>query len=185
MFKGMRLFVIVVTLIVSLSLIFGIQYLVKSRYLEEPFKEKVLSIKGIEKVSLTKEGNLSKVYLTLASDVDLKDAYQQVNQLAKEMLKNQSVVEIEEKTNDELQVLYEKMHFSIYEAIANGSYVQMRDQLNDLTSSYQLQDFQVQVDNFNVYLKLVSNDVVFCKVISQGDGELVSLNSQEGGESQW
>ena len=185
MFKGMRLIVVVLVLIVSLSLIFGVQYLVKSRYLEEPFKEKVLSIKGIEKVRLTKEDNLNKVYLSLAADVDLKDAYNLVNQLAVKMLKGQTVVEVETETSDELLALYEQMHFSIYEAIANGNYVQMQNQLKNFSSIHQLQGFQVQVDNFNVYLKLVDNDVVFCKVISQNNGEFVSLNSEKGGEPQW
>lgn len=184
MFKGIRLTIVIIALVVGLSVFLGGQYVVKTYHLEEPFKAEVLSMKGVEGVELTETGNSMKVRLTMNSDVRLQQVYQKVNELANEMLQQKITIEMDQKTSQEMEDLYQDMHFAIYEGIASGKFTAMSTQLKEIATTERVDDYQIQVDNDNVYLKVVADGEIFCTIIPRQSDRLVYMNS-EGGESQW
>lgn len=184
MFKGVRLTIVLIVLLVGLGVFLGGQYVVKTYHLEEPFKAKVLSMEGIESVELTETDKSMKVRLTLNSDVRLQEVYQTVNELANEMLNQKITIEMDQQISQELEDLYQEMHFAIYEGIASGKFTMMSTQLKEIATTEQVDDYQIQVDNNNVYLKVVADGEVFSKIIPRQSERLVYMNS-EGGESQW
>ncbi|AZR72556.1 hypothetical protein BBF96_03645 [Anoxybacter fermentans] len=182
--KGIRPVVVLIALIIGLVVIFGTQYMVQTKFLEEPFKKKVLSIDGIEDVKLIETENGKQVYLIMRSDVELKDAFLEVNRLAQEMLSGRIEIKIENQVSQDMKELYKRMHFVIYEGIASGKFTWMAAQLEAIGLEAQLQDLDVQVDNNFVYVKMIKNGEVFCKVVPR-KAEGLAYMKEERGESQW
>ena len=180
-FKGVRLTIVVVTLIVGLAVIFGGQYAVKTFYQEEPFKKRVLSIEGIEDVKLVEVKDGQKVYLTVNPEVDVKTAYRKTDEMAQEMLKGEVKVEVDNKSTAQLQDIYHKMHFAIYEGIASGKFTVMAENIEAIGQEIELQDLNVEVDNENVYLKFAKNNQVYTKVLPRKTQQIALQN--QGGES--
>ncbi len=189
MFKGIRPTIVAFVLVVGLIAFFGGQLVIKHFYLEKPFKEEVLSIEGVSNVRIENVGDMQKVYLTVDSAVELKEAYIKVNEFAQEMLQGQFVVEIENSASSEkMKKLYDEMHFAIYEGIARGQFTQMAAQVKEIAAEDQVENLDIKVDNSNVYLTMVKDGEIYSKVIARKTEQLAYLTGERdnrGGESQW
>lgn len=186
MMRGkIRPMVVILALVLGLAVIFGTQFAVKTYSFEKPFKEQVLSINGIKSVQITEGGQGKNIVLTLKPEVNLEEAYQQVAVIAQDKLRGQSTITIEDKTSTGIKNIYKQMHYSIYQGIASGEFTEMAVQIKNIAVANQLKNYDLRVDNNNVYLKLVKNGEVFCKVISRPIERVVAMNKNEGGGSQW
>jgi hypothetical protein len=177
--------VVVLALVLGLALIFGTQFAVKTYRLEEPFKAKVLSMDGIQNVQLVNATDGRRIIVTVETHVELAKAYHRIQELAKETLRGQSTIEINGKASARLTGIYQQMHFAIYEGIASGKFTQMADQLKGVAEVAHVEKYSVQVDQENVYLKLIENGEVFVKVVPRQMERVAYVNLNEGGESQW
>lgn len=177
--------IVVVAFVLGLAFIFGTQFAVKTYRLEEPFKAKVLSMDGIQNVQLVNTADGRKIILTVEPRVQLEKVYHDVQQLTKETLRGQSTIEINGKAGARLTGIYQQMHFAIYEGIASGQFTRMADQLKQVAEVTQVEKYSVQVDQENVYLKLVDKGEVLVKVVPRQMERLAQINQNKGGESQW
>lgn len=184
MLKKIRPMIVVATLVVSLAFIFGTQFAVKTYRLEEPFKQEVLSLQGVKDVQLVNTSDGRAIRLTLGQDVQLKDMYQHVEKLAKETWGENFTIEMKDTASAEMAEIYQEMHFAVYEGIASGKFTQMAAQMKEIANAVEVSDYELQVDNTNVYLKLVKDGEVFTQVIPR-QAERVAYITTEGGESQW
>lgn len=185
MHQKIRPMVVIIALVLGLAAIFGAQYVVKTYSFEKPFKEQVLSISGVKDVKIADSANGKKIYLTVSPNVDLENAYQKVTDIAQDKLRGQTTIEFDGNSSKGLQDIYKQMHYSIYQGIASGEFTQMAAQVKTIAAAGQLKDYDLRVDNNNVYLKLVKNKEVYCQVVPRQTEQVVAMNTNEGGGSQW
>lgn len=185
MSNKIRPVMVVAVLVMSLAAIFGVQYIVKTYRFEEPFKERVLSIEGIEGVRLENGADVTKIYLTMGMEVDVQKSFQEVTEVVNEMMKGKTAIEIEDRASSVMAEFYRQMHYSIYEGIASGRFTAMAEELKVIAGENRLDDYTLQVDNGNVYLKLVKDGEVFIKVVPRSGEQVAYQNTLKGGESQW
>lgn len=182
MFKGIRLKIVVLVLIISLLVIFGGQYILKFLYLEKQFKEKVLSIRGIEDLRIENLNKTQKIYLTLDSDVDLKEAYNQVSELSHKMLKQSFSLQIENvNISQQMEEIYDQMHLAIYEGIACGKFTQMAAQIREIADISEVEKLDIKVDSQNIYLKIVKDKQVYCQVVPRQEDQVAVADDIMGG----
>lgn len=182
MFKKIRINIVVLVLIISLLAIFGGQYIINFIYLEKQYREKALSIRGIEDLRVEDLDKTQIIYLTLDAEVDLPEAYHQVNELTQKMIKGSFSLRIENKhMSPGMKELYSQMHFAIYEAIAVGKFTQMAAQLQEIADMSQVKKLDIKVDSDNIYLKIVKDNEVFCQVVSRQRDRVAFVDDHTGG----
>ncbi|MCK4257716.1 MAG: hypothetical protein KAX49_01990 [Halanaerobiales bacterium] len=180
MFKGTRIVIVLVVLVLGLISIFGAQYFIKTYRFEEPFKEKVLAIEGIDQVNLIDTEDGKRIVLTLGNAVVLDEAFLKVEELAHQSLKGKIKIEIEDQASPTMKDLYHEMHFAIYEGITTGYFTQMVKRINEIGAENQVQDLDIKIDQNYVYLKLVKNGEMYSKIVTRNLGNLSYIGDQGG-----
>lgn len=148
------------TLILSLVILFGGQFLWNKYAVANPINKLFQNISGVESVTvgrLNEQGKNNervKVYIKLNKVPNLQNLYGEVADGLKQVDggKKYDIV-IQDTRTPELEQFYYAIHYSVQEAIFTGNFAAMAEHINAKASSAGV-DAQIYVDTKNIYLKM-------------------------------
>lgn len=181
-FKGIRLELAAVVLIISLVVFFGGNYYIQNYRTETLLKEDLSSIAEVENVEITNLDEKKQVSIAFNQVGNLQSLYQKVDSLLSDSLGSGNyIIKLENSDNKKLMTAYQEIHLSVYEAIITGRFTDLGSKIDELENRLELEAAEVSVDENNIYLKLSASGDEFYKVIKRSypTGEM----TLQGGES--
>ncbi|OPX86698.1 MAG: hypothetical protein A4E53_02730 [Pelotomaculum sp. PtaB.Bin104] len=170
--QGLKVPVIIFSLLLGLVVIFGIQWVYQKYSFQNPINTVLASNEAVDSFQVKTEGGIIKVTLAIKSDAELMKSYQTVQKdLAQKMGRRQYYLELTDSRDDQLQQLWYKCQFPVYQAIAQGSYQNMADELNreaGLAGS----EAKIYIDQQNLYIRLKKDGRTLDQVIARDPGQL-------------
>src|SRR6056297_3535324 len=113
-YKGINLNIVIIVIILVISIFFVGKYLLKLYNVEQPLFEKINAIEEVKEVKIVNGKEKIDIYLNLMSGVELYSLYQKVENVIKEEIEiDKSNILI--NNSSELEDIYYKIHFAIYE----------------------------------------------------------------------
>lgn len=149
------------TVIVTLSILFGGQFLWQQFAITKPMSQLAQGIDGVESASLDKNdknGTTVKINVTLANVTNLQKTYKALNDRITNVLghKNYQII-INDSHTPELEGLYYSIHLYIQEAIVTGNFGLMAERIQE-KSAVSGTKAQLFVDSKHIYVQLTNTN---------------------------
>lgn len=188
--KGVRIYVVLVVILVIMGILFGAQYFYQRYNVEEPlFKlySQTKLVDNIKNMKLEQQGDTVSVVLALNRTDNLRRAYQELYRSTGQVLGSQQFqMQIKDTRNKELENIYERSQFVIYEALIKGDFPQMAAAI-ERNAGNSGATARVFMDDQNVYVALYKNQNYLYEVVSRkavNSTDINRNNQQQMGSEQ-
>lgn len=150
----MRWPVVLVSLIVSLGLLFGGYKLVQQQTVVAPLDVALHAIAGVQSYTWTDASDGRHLTLMLSPDASLGQTYTAVVKTVRALAPNDTVVvDVKDDRSPALQALYDQVNLAVQEGMQTGHYLDMADHVTALATKANAKA-TVTVDGGHVYVSL-------------------------------
>lgn len=168
--KGLKIHVIIVSLLAGIALIFGAQYFYQRYSTEAPLNAALKSSQHVESFQLSSENNQLRVDIKIHHDANLMQAYKEVQkELSRIMGRKVYSVVLTDSRDDVLEQVWYQSQYAVYQAQSQGSFQEMADVVN-MEAQARGAEARVYIDQENIYLRLQHQGHTLDEVIPRGDG---------------
>ncbi|AEJ39841.1 hypothetical protein TPY_1660 [Sulfobacillus acidophilus TPY] len=157
-----QLIVVFVTMLATFALLRGAQWVYLTTAVKSPLVQTMGSIPGVERVSLTPNGEVTVV---LNPSADLMTVYRQVEVVATQTLGHTPTgISMVNHANPALVQLANNVRFEVAQGEATGQYVAMKNQIQAMAAQSHSQA-TVELGNTHLYITLRQGSHVLYDVI--------------------
>ncbi|MEJ6951638.1 hypothetical protein [Natronospora cellulosivora (SeqCode)] len=180
-FKGFKLNIIIVVFLLVIAVFFAGRYYYNVFSVERPIVEEILALDAVDDISLIEKQGKMDVIVKLIPGSDFFKTYQEIDIIMDEKLNNnRGNITIENHSTGDLEDLYYKLHYALYEGVNNKSFVAMEERINNIVIDNNIKDYRLWVDTQAVYLQLNNENSSFYKRIPYNTSIIVE--SEGGGQ---
>jgi len=153
--QGIKIHVVAVALGIALAAFLGAHWLYNSLNFKEPLKKELDTNTLVTDYKIEDSDNgLYQVSVTMKETENLMLAYRQIDDAVKEVMGNhQFVIKLIDQRDDQLVNLYYQGQFAIQEALMQGNFRDMADELNDSAGRVGVKS-KVFIDENNIYWQM-------------------------------
>ncbi|HHW91618.1 MAG TPA: hypothetical protein GX735_02840 [Firmicutes bacterium] len=167
-FKGLRVGIIFIAALLSFVLFFAGQSLYRRYFVLDPLLREVGAIEGVEGVQVlpAEEGKIFA--FQVAGGKDLAKVYGEIDgKLRKRLGKEAYAIILKDYRNKDLEEVYHRVHYAVYEAIARGNFMYLAEKVEEEARTYGIKDYRVTVDSERVYLQFEQDGFYLYEVVSR------------------
>lgn len=170
--KGLKVIVIVIAVVVTLALLFGIKFVNERFNIEKPLFKLYSETELVLKPSLERQGEITTISLTLKKTDNLFQAYRQINRETEKVLGDSKFeFKIEDNRSQALEDAFRSSQFVVYEALAKGNYTLIPAEVKKHAEAIGA-DARVYIDQENIYISLYKGDKYLYEVIPRKNPQL-------------
>ena len=165
--KGIKINIVILVIVGILILYFGVQYYNNIYRIEQPLENKLANLNGVEEVNLLSENDKITIDLKFNTNTAIYNTYIQTEKITENILRNEEYeITINNKLNKNLEQIYYDIHFHLYEGAVIGKFTNMIYEIDDIMIEHDFQNYNIYIDNNNIYMELVEKDNYYFKIIS-------------------
>jgi len=172
--QGLKIHVIVISVLISLAFFFGAQWLYNSLNYREPLKNKLDSNSNIVdyRVEETDDG-LYRLIVDIRETDNLMLTYREINDSVKQVMGKRSfVIELVDRPNKALNETLYQGGFAIQEALVRGNFREMARSL-DAYAEQRGAHSRVYIDDTNIYWHLTQGDNYVYEIVPRQQSTFV------------
>lgn len=170
--KGLKIPVIILSLLAGMALIFGMQWLYQKYSFQEPLNAALNGNKAVESFQVSNDDRLLRVSLTINYDADLMQSYKEVRkELTRTMGRRPYHLALNDSRDDVLKQVWYNSQYAIYQAVSQGSYQDMAAVVNR-EALVNGAEAKIYIDEENIYLRLKHQGHTLDEVIPRGTGPI-------------
>lgn len=173
--KGLKIHLIIFSLLAGIALIFGAQYFYQKYSTQGPLNAVLSSSQSVESYQLSSENSQLRVSIKIRYDANLMQAYKEVQKdLARVMGRKSYNMVLYDSRDEVLEQVWYQSQYAIYQAQSQGSLQEMADVVNREAQARGA-EAKIYIDQENIYLRLQHQghtlDEVIPRVAGQGAGD--------------
>lgn len=126
---------------------------------QTPVEQRIAATGLVDHVEWVERGKELKIYMKPAPD--LRQAYEELEKAAGDSVS----FSLSDNSSASLDLLYQTIEPTIYEAAVRGNFTFMADRVNEVVSTAGLDAYAVQVDEKRIYLSFHKGDDFLYRVI--------------------
>ncbi len=162
----MRLPIILVTLALTLAVLFGARWLYQSQAFDRPLGEAVRAVPGVADVVVGQQGDAVQVRVKAQDVPDLEQFVKSLWRAIDSVEPGQKVVlQLSDSRNRVLQDVYYSFNFYLQEAVATGRYSELPARLDQVATPDRVTRARVYVDTDYVYVQLHQGDASLYEIV--------------------
>ncbi|NLJ76281.1 MAG: hypothetical protein GX325_03350 [Peptococcaceae bacterium] len=168
--KGLKLHIIILSLLIGIGIIFGAQQMHRKYYIERPVNNVLSADEAIESYRLENEGGTLLISVKIKGDAGLMVPYQGIRKNLEQVMGSRSyVLELDDQRDDILDRVWYKSQYAVYQAQVRGSFIEMAEIINREASMNDV-EADITIDQEYIYLRLRHEDCTLDKIIPRGAG---------------
>ena len=183
--QGLKIPIIIVSLLTGLALIFGVQWLYQKYNYQEPLTAALSQNEAIDSFQIKNEGRQLQIHISVHYDHNLMQAYKELNKELSRILGRKSFqIILEDNPDDVLNQVWYNAQYAVYQAAFQGSFQDMARAVNREAQAFGVAA-QINLDQEKIYIRLKHQGHNFDEIIPL-TGRQVSGTAQlptAGGES--
>lgn len=165
-FKGYRLEIVIITVIVALLFFFGAQDLYTRFRVEDPVREDLIKVEGVKDIRLVEEDEGIYIQVKFSMAEDFLKSYNLVSSIAKEKLgREYRGIILDIQKPDELKTAIHRLQFPLYHTLLTGDVKGLSKDLQEIKSSLQLDVLNVQLDPKGIFIQIRDGEEEYYQVI--------------------
>lgn len=181
--KGLRIYVIVAAIIVTLAVLLTIQFIYQKYDVEQPLFKLYSQTKLVEKAPrLEQKGSVLVVMLDVKKTDNLRQAYRDLVNYTEQVMGNTKfTIEMKDNRTGELESAYYQSQFIIYEALTKGDFSRMAEVVQQNARKVGAESL-VFIDNDNIYVEFIKGDNYLYEIISRKHEIQASVTDRMGSD---
>lgn len=170
--QGLKVPVIILSLLAGLAIIFGAQWLYQKYSFQGPLNTALSGNKAIESYQVSNDNRILRVSITVNYDADLMESYKEVRkELNDTMGKRPFILTLKDSRDDVLKQVWYNSQYAVYQAVAQGSYQDMAAVVNREAQASGA-EARINIDQENIFLRLKHQGHTLDEVIPRGAGQI-------------
>lgn len=162
--------VVLVTLVLTVLCIYGVNYWRQQRFIDEPLMESLLKVDGVEDVEINNEkqrNSVTEVSISLQEVENLSKTYREIEGILDlTYMQGSYRIVILDKRDPYLESLYDRIHYTLMEGERRGNYGNMNREVSLLLDNEtDLKNYHLRVDQKRIYLQLSSEEKYLYEII--------------------
>jgi hypothetical protein len=156
---GLRVQIIILSLIGGLLLFFGGQFLYNKYNVEKPLEELINDNQYVQQVAIEKTAGITYLEVKLKNeDVNIAELYEELYLQTGNLLKNETFeIKFVDKPDKQLNDLWQSNQYYVYQAIMQGNFPEMVDNIVKTAADANIKA-EVYVNNENVFVQLTKEN---------------------------
>jgi hypothetical protein len=180
--KGIRIYVVIVTIVVTLCVLLSIQYINQKYNIEQPLFKLYSQTKLVKGVKIENRGTDVNVILDVKKTDNLRQVYKDLTNYTEQIMGTTKFsVELKDNRNKTLENVYYQSQFIIYEALAKGDFSKMATVIEKNARDYGA-EAKVFMDEDSIYVEIIKGDNYLYEIIPREHVEKGDLTGQTGSE---
>lgn len=169
--QGLKIPVIIFSLLAGLVIIFGVQWIYQKYSFQNPLNMVLSSNEAVESYQISTEGKQVKITLTFKGTADLMQSYNELQkELTQKMGQRSFCLVLKDSRDDSLQQVWYNSQFAVYQAIAQGSYRSMAEEIKR-EAGVAGAEAKINIDDKNIYIRLKKDGRTLDEVIARNAGQ--------------
>lgn len=166
--KGLKLHIIIFSLLIGIALIFGAQRMYQKYYISGPINNVLSANQAIETYQVGSEGGTLLVTVKIKNDTGLMAPYKEIiKNLERVMDGKRFVFVLNDNRDDTLDQVWYRCQYAVYQAQVQGSFVEMAEIINQ-EASVSGAEADITIDQEYIYLRLRHGEYTLDEVIPRG-----------------
>ncbi len=163
--KGLRIYVIVTAIVVTLAVLLTIQFVYQRYNVEQPLFKLYSQTKLVKDARIEQNGTSVKVILDVKKTDNLQKAYRELLSYTGKVMGNTKFsIELKDSRSKDLDDAFYQSQFVIYEAMAKGDFTKMSDVIQQNAEKAGA-TARVFIDNENIYVEFIKGKNYLYEVI--------------------
>jgi hypothetical protein len=155
----LRFIPILITVAASSALLFGGWYFYQSTVVENPIKDVILGVQGVNQVSTNINNSQVSIDLKLNKDADLRNLYSTISKEGASLLSTRKLkLNLDSQTSPELEQWWSTALFDVAQAMDTKHYADIPQVLNAKVSEIPGLKVMTEMDETNVYVRLTDGE---------------------------
>ncbi len=181
--KGLKPHIIILSLLISMALIFGAQRLYQGYFISGPLNNVLSANQAVESYHIGKEGGMLLVSVHFKSDTGLMNPYKEMKKNLERVMGNRDFMFVLDNNKDDtLDQVWYRCQYSVYQAQVRGDFVEMAGTISSQAAACGA-EADITIDQENIYLRLRHGDHTLDKVISRSACQAPGNNTPVAGGS--
>lgn len=152
--RGLRIWIILLVLSLSLGAFFGVRWLYYTYSIDEPLNRYLKNNPLVQSYEISRSKNVLQVKILLVPTENLKDTYQEVTQGIQTALNGRPFeIKLQDNRDEQLKQAFYYIQFAAHEAIMQGNFRDMISYIDDQAKAVKAQA-AVFVDQDRVYFQM-------------------------------
>ncbi|MDF9407438.1 MAG: hypothetical protein A4E52_00865 [Pelotomaculum sp. PtaB.Bin013] len=169
--QGLKIPVIIFSLLAGLVVIFSVQWVYQKYSFQNPLNMVLSSNEAVESYQISTEGKQVKITLTFKDTADLMQSYNELQkELTQKMGQRPYYLVLKDNRDDSLQQVWYNSQFAVYQAIAQGSYRSMAEEIKREAGAAGA-EAKINIDEKNIYIRLKKDGRTLDEVIARDTGQ--------------
>lgn len=174
--KGLKIHIIIFSLLIGIALIFGAQRMYQKYYISGPINNVLCTNQAVESYQVSSEDGTLLVSVRIKNDTGLMAPYKEIRKNLERVMGGRSFIfALNDNRDDTLDQVWYRCQYAVYQAQVQGSFVEMADIINReaLVSGAKA---DITIDQEYIYLRLRHGDYTLDEVIPRGVYQLPENN---------
>ncbi|QGQ96831.1 hypothetical protein EHS13_19070 [Paenibacillus psychroresistens] len=155
----LRFIPILITVAASSALLFGGWYFYQNNVVENPIKDVILGVQGVNQVSTNINNSQVSIDLKLNKDADLRNLYSTISKEGASLLRNRELkLNLESQTSPELEQWWSTALFDVAQAMDTKHYADIPQVLKAQDQEIPGLKVMTEMDETNVYVRLTDGE---------------------------
>ncbi len=176
--KGLKIPLIILSLLVGMALIFGIQTIYQKFIFKGPLDTILNNNRFVESCQISSEGGTLRVNVCIRRDENLMLAYKDVQKVLNQRAGNKPYeIVLTDNRDQTLEQVWYESQYAVYQAVIQGTYQDMADVLERVALEHNAEAI-VYLDQDFIFLRFKHDGHTLDEVVPMGVG-LATGNSQK------
>lgn len=181
-FKGVKINIVAIVILIILISFFVGQHFYKVYNIDKPIKEKIAGVDGVKKVEMLNTDGKMNMILSFDPAIDFYHVYKEIEGIFTDSkIDDKGSIIIKNDSNSDLEDVYYRLHYSIYEGIKTNKFVDMKENVAGIVEQSDFTDYRLWIDNEAVYFQLNGDEVSLYKRVPYN--KKIIVHTEGGGLS--
>ncbi|NLV20547.1 MAG: hypothetical protein GXY49_00930 [Syntrophomonadaceae bacterium] len=174
-----KIALILLALLLTLGVLLGGQKLYHANMVEKPIIKELHALSYVESAAISKTDGIYQIKVHIRQPGNLKNEYQEIDKIiAAKIKKRPYEIKIGDRRDAFLQNQLQKMELSLYEALAQNSYLDLEQRFAD-TAARDHFIYRLQIDQQRLYVQISRGDKFLYEIIERNDADKVAGEKKE------
>lgn len=166
--KGLKLQIIIFSLLIGITLIFGAQWMYQKYNINRPVNNTLSASQAVESYQVSSEGGTMLVSVSFKNDADLMVPYKEIKKDLENVMGGKSFIFVlDDNRDDTLEQVWYRCQYAVYQAQVQGSFVEMAETINREALAGGA-EASINIDQEYIYLRLRHEGHTLDEVIPRG-----------------
>lgn len=178
-----KMLVIVVTFFVIFLLLMGGYYFYQQYFISQPLSLTLDNSKLIDEYTIEENQEQLVICLDLNKTETLSDDFYQLLKKGSQLKKENLIIQIQSKPNENLLTVYQQLNPTIYEVLELGNYAFLQDRLKEFEKEKNLNKAEITVTDEFIFIILEDEEAYLYSIFNKGENSIPKIKNKMGSGS--